>query len=287
MPVLNLVRSEPEIDPVVSGPRKIALDGVSIEFSARGQTVRAVDGVTLEVPDQQFLAVVGPSGCGKSTILNMVAGLLKPTGGRVDYDGSPVEGPNTKVGYMTQKDTLLPWRTVADNIGIAFELRCRKSLRRERADRVAEIIELVGLTGFEKHYPSELSGGMRKRAALARMLIYEPETLLLDEPFGALDAQLRLVMQQETLRLVERRRMTVILVTHDLEEAILMADRVAVFTARPGRIRTVRDIPFARPREPAELRFKPEFAAIHEELWNELKQEFAASSAGDGVSNAH
>ena len=266
MPTLSLVRPDAKADPVVSGPRKIALDDVAIEFSARGQTVRAVDGVTLEVPDQQFLAVVGPSGCGKSTILNMVAGLLKPTSGQVDYGGSPVSGPNTKVGYMTQKDTLLPWRTVADNIGIAFELRCRKERRAERA---------------------ELSGGMRKRAALARMLIYEPETLLLDEPFGALDAQLRLVMQQETLRLVERRQMTVILVTHDLEEAILMADRVAVFTARPGRIRTVRDIPFARPRDPAELRFKPEFAAIHEELWNELKQEFAASTAGDGVGDAH
>lgn len=281
MHALRIVHPEPANGASPGRGRKIALDNVAIDFSTRGKTVRAVDGVTLEVPERQFLALVGPSGCGKSTILNMVAGLLDPTEGSVEYDGAPVAAANTRVGYMTQKDTLLPWRTVSDNIGIAFELRCRKSSRSELNERVAEMIDLVGLRGFEKHYPAELSGGMRKRAALARMLIYEPETLLLDEPFGALDAQLRLLMQQELLRLVDRRRMTVILVTHDLEEAVLMADRVVVFTSRPGRIRATRDIPFERPRDAMELRFRPEFSAIHEELWNELKDEFAASMAGE------
>lgn len=281
MPVLRLVHPEPAVGPTEARRRKIGLEKVAVDFATRGKTVRAVDGVTLEIPEKQFLALVGPSGCGKSTILNMVAGLLAPTEGTVEYDGAPVLAANTRVGYMTQKDTLLPWRTVADNIGIAFELRCRKASAGERRERVAEMIDLVGLGGFERHYPAELSGGMRKRAALARMLIYEPETLLLDEPFGALDAQLRLLLQQELLHLVERRQMTVILVTHDLEEAVLMADRVVVFTSRPGRIRATRDIPFERPRNAMELRFRPEFSAIHEELWNELKDEFAASIDGE------
>jgi NitT/TauT family transport system ATP-binding protein len=252
---------------------KISLRDVVVEFATRDMRVRAVDGIDISVPVESFTALVGPSGCGKSTVLNMVAGLLKPTEGSVTYDGAPVSGPNVRVGYMTQKDTLLPWRTVEDNVGIAFELACRRIPRTEQVERVREIIELVGLKGFERHYPSELSGGMRKRAAFARMLIYEPETLLLDEPFGALDAQLRLIMQQELLRLVERRRMTVILVTHDLEEAIAMADRVLVFTSRPGRIRATRTIPFERPRDPVSLRFRPEFGRIYEELWNELKDE--------------
>lgn len=274
---LQLVRSEPATGPSRARRRKIGLDKVAVDFTTRGKTFRAVENVTIEVPEMQFLALVGPSGCGKSTVLNMVAGLLAPSEGTVTYDGAPVQAANTRVGYMTQKDTLLPWRSVADNIGIAFELRCRKANAAERRERVAEMIDLVGLKGFERHFPAELSGGMRKRASLARMLIYEPETLLLDEPFAALDAQLRILMQQELLRLVERRQMTVILVTHDLEEAVLMADRVMVFTSGPGRIRTERDIPFERPRNAMELRFRPEFSAIHEELWSELKDEFAAS----------
>ncbi len=222
-----------------------------------------------------FTALVGPSGCGKSTVLNMVAGLLKPTEGTVSFEGRPVDGPNTRVGYMTQKDTLLPWRTVADNVGIAYELRCRRDARAEKATRVAEILEKVGLKGFEQHYPAELSGGMRKRAALARMLIYRPTTLLLDEPFGALDAQLRLIMQKELLDLVASTGMSVVLVTHDLEEAVSLANRVVVFSSRPGRIRAVRDIPIARPRDPATLRFTDEFRDHCAALWEELRDEVA------------
>ncbi|HWK12795.1 MAG TPA: ABC transporter ATP-binding protein [Rhizobiaceae bacterium] len=258
---------------------QITLENVTVEFTSRALTVKAVDSISLDIRQGEFVALVGPSGCGKSTALNMIAGLLKPSAGSVTYAGAPVAGPNTRVGYMTQKDTLLPWRTVEDNIAIAFELRARKAEAANARERVREMIELVGLAGFERHYPAELSGGMRKRAALARMLIYEPETLLLDEPFGALDAQLRLVMQQELLRLVERRKMTVVLVTHDLEEAVALADRVVVFTSRPGRIRMMRDIDFARPRVPEKLRFTPEFGAICEELWRELREEVAKSVA--------
>jgi NitT/TauT family transport system ATP-binding protein len=249
----------------------IELHGVSKSFTARGKTTRALDPVDLSVTEQEFVALLGPSGCGKSTVLNMVAGLLPPTTGSVTYHGAPVAGPNGKVGYMTQKDTLLPWRTVADNVGIALELNCRAVAPGERRERVAQVLELVGLTGFEHHFPAELSGGMRKRAALARMLVYEPETLLLDEPFGALDAQLKIVMHQELLRLTRLRGMTVLFVTHDLSEAIALADRVVVFTGRPGRIRSSHAVPFGRERDVLTVQFEPAFAALYQELWAELK----------------
>jgi NitT/TauT family transport system ATP-binding protein len=252
---------------------KIGLEGASKEFTGRGETVLALQPTSIEIAREQFVALVGPSGCGKSTVLNMIAGLQPPTAGRVVYDGKPVTGPNRQVGYMTQKDTLLPWRSVADNIGLALELKIRSVSGSERDRRVAQMIELVGLKGFERHYPGELSGGMRKRVALARSLIYEPETLLMDEPFAALDAQLRLVMHDELLRLTRLRRMTVVFVTHDLGEAITLADRVIVFTGRPGRVKALREIPLAHPRDAFRVRFSEQFAHLHEELWNELKDE--------------
>src|ERR1700681_472908 len=207
----------------------ISLSDAGKEFSARGKTLRALEPLTLDVARQEFVALVGPSGCGKSTILNLIAGLLRPSEGVVSYDGMAVTGPNRRVGYMTQKDTLLPWRTAADNIRIALELKCRAVPRAEANARVAQMIDLVGLGGFERHYPAELSGGMRKRVALARTLTYEPETLLMDEPFGALDAQLKLLMLDQLQDLTRQRRMTVVFVTHDLGEAITLADRVVVF----------------------------------------------------------
>jgi NitT/TauT family transport system ATP-binding protein len=259
----------------VSTATQIALEGASKEFVGRGETVLALQPTSVEIARERFVALVGPSGCGKSTVLNMIAGLQQPTAGRVVYDGNPVTGPNRQVGYMTQKDTLLPWRSVADNIGLALELKIRSTSRGDRDDRVARMIELVGLKGFERHYPGELSGGMRKRVSLARSLIYEPETLLMDEPFAALDAQLRLVMHDELLRLTRLRRMTVVFVTHDLGEAITLADLVVVFTGRPGRIKGLREIPLPHPRDAFRVRFSNDFARLHEELWNELKDEVA------------
>jgi NitT/TauT family transport system ATP-binding protein len=252
---------------------KIRLQGTSKTFHVRGQVVRALSPIELEVQREEFVALVGPSGCGKSTILNLTAGLLQPTEGQVLYDGAPVRELNRRVGYMTQKDTLLPWRRTADNIRIALELACRGTSRRDADEMVARMIELVGLKGFESHYPSELSGGMRKRTLLARTLIYEPETLLMDEPFGALDAQLKLVMLDQLQQLTQQRRMTVLFVTHDLGEAISLADRVVVFSARPGRIRTVREIDLPRPRDVFKIRFTDVFARYHEELWDVLKDE--------------
>ncbi|HEX3994738.1 MAG TPA: ATP-binding cassette domain-containing protein, partial [Acetobacteraceae bacterium] len=187
---------------------RLRLAGASKRFAIHGGEVEALRPVDLTVQKQEFVALVGPSGCGKSTILNLAAGLLRPTDGTVFYDEQPVTTINRSVGYMTQKDTLLPWRHTADNIRMALELKCRAMPRDEAASRVEQIIELIGLKGFERHFPAQLSGGMRKRVALARTLIYEPETLLMDEPFGALDAQLKLLMLHELQKLTQLRRMT-------------------------------------------------------------------------------
>jgi NitT/TauT family transport system ATP-binding protein len=252
---------------------KLRLTGVSKRFAIHGGELEALRPVDMTVQPQEFVALVGPSGCGKSTILNLAAGLLRPTDGTVFYDGQPVTALNRAAGYMTQKDTLLPWRHAADNIRIALELKCRAIPRDEAVARVAQIIELIGLKGFERHFPAQLSGGMRKRVALARTLIYEPETLLMDEPFGALDAQLKLLLLDQLQNLTMARRMTVMFVTHDLAEAITLADRVIVFSARPGRIRAIRDIDLPRPRDVFKVRFTTAFARLHEELWDVLKDE--------------
>ena len=271
--VQDKIAAAASIDRVTGSADKINLAGASKTFHVRGQVIRALQAVDLSVRREEVVALVGPSGCGKSTILNLVAGLLAPSAGTVLYDGQPVRDLNRRVGYMTQKDTLLPWRRAADNIRVALELGCRPTSRAEADEKVARMMELVGLKGFENHYPSELSGGMRKRTLLGRTLIYEPETLLMDEPFGALDAQLKLVMLDQLQSLTQQRRITVLFVTHDLGEAITLADRVVVFSARPGRIRAIRDIDLPRPRDVFRIRFTDVFARYHEELWDVLKDE--------------
>jgi NitT/TauT family transport system ATP-binding protein len=225
----------------------------------------------------ELLAVVGPSGCGKSTLLNMAAGLMAPGTGSVRYKGKAIAGANTHVAYVTQKDNLLPWRTVLENIRLPLEMGPQRSLSpAEKSARCAGVIGMVGLTGFEHHYPKELSGGMRKRAQLARSLVYEPDTLLMDEPFGALDAQLKLMLQAELLKTWEGSGKTLIFVTHDLTEAISLADRVIVMSGRPGSIRRIADIGLPRPRDVFQIRFSPEFGAYFEELWSALKPDLAA-----------
>jgi NitT/TauT family transport system ATP-binding protein len=242
---------------------------VGRRFHSRSGTVVACEDVNLSVRRGEFMAIVGPSGCGKSTLLNMAAGLMAPSTGQVFYDGRPVPAPNTNVGYLTQRDTLLPWRTVEDNVAIALELRGQS--RADRLRNAHEWLDRVGLTGFEKSYPAQLSGGMRRRAALARTLAYEPETILMDEPFGALDAQLRMVMHEELLKLWTGTRKTVIFVTHDLAEALTLADRIAVFSARPGRIRAIETVDLPRPRDVFRIRFDPHFGKLHDRLWSYLE----------------
>jgi NitT/TauT family transport system ATP-binding protein len=252
---------------------KIRIVGARKTFQVRGSNIEALQPTDLDIRPQEFIALVGPSGCGKSTILNLIAGLMRPTAGQVLYDGKEVTGPNRRVGYMTQKDTLLPWRNTKDNIRIALELKSHATSRSEADDRVKQVIEQVGLKGFENHTPAELSGGMRKRAAMARTLIYEPETLLMDEPFGALDSQLKLLMLDQLQKLTQHRRMSVVFVTHDLGEAITLSDRIVVLSARPGRIKAIHDVKLERPRDVFRVRFTRAFSEQHERLWDELKDD--------------
>ena len=247
---------------------------VSKVFFKGDTRVHALSRVTADVRAGELLAIVGPSGCGKSTLLNLTAGLMEPGIGEVVYDGAPLQGVNTRVSYVTQKDNLLPWRTVEANVALPLELGERVGWSAlEKRERVAHYIEMVGLKGFEKHYPSELSGGMRKRTQLARSLIYEPDVLLMDEPFGALDAQLKLVLQAELLRTWEGSGKTLIFVTHDLTEAISLADRVIVMSSHPGTIKTIESIRLGRPRDVFAIRFAPEFGQHFERLWAALREE--------------
>jgi NitT/TauT family transport system ATP-binding protein len=232
---------------------------------SRDRDVVAVRNVNLNVARGEIVTLVGPSGCGKTTLLNMIAGLMEPSEGVVRYDGKTVTGVHDDVGYMTQNDHLLPWRTIVRNIEVPLEIRGVP--KRERAARSAELIELVGLTGFETAYPTQVSGGMRKRAALARVLAYNPKTLLMDEPFGALDAQLRTRLQSEFVQLCRKLEKTVLFVTHDLDEAIAIADRCAVFSGRPGTILTVIDVTLPRERRLDDIRFDPDFLRLTKSLW--------------------
>jgi len=255
----------------------IRVEGVTKRYVARGRETLALDSVDLDVGTGEFVAFVGPSGCGKSTLMNMIAGILPPTEGRILHDGAAVAGINRNVGYMTQQDGVLPWRTVEENV--ALPLRFRRVPAEERATRVAAQLAAVGLTGFETAFPAELSGGMRKRVALAQLLIYRPQTLLMDEPFGALDAQLKLLMQEELLAIWGEGRQTVVFVTHDLAEAVTLASRVIVFSGRPGRIKAIETIGLSYPRDVFRVRFRPEFEASYARLWEALAPEIRRGEA--------
>ncbi|MBV9260564.1 MAG: ABC transporter ATP-binding protein [Pseudolabrys sp.] len=245
---------------------------VSKRFRRGDSVVEALKDFDLTIARREIVAVIGPSGCGKSTLLNIIAGLYAPSKGRVVYKGAPVGDVNTDVGYMTQKDNLLPWRNVRDNV--AFPLELAGKTKSEREARADEVIKHVGLDGFELRYPHELSGGMRKRACLARMILYGAETALLDEPFAALDAQLKLVMHDLLLKLAAENEQTVVFVTHDLMEAVTLADRVIVCTRRPAMIALEQKIPLARPRDVLNMRFTNEFKEIYDTLWERLRLEY-------------
>ena len=242
-----------------------------IEFnavSARFGHLHAMGPTSLQVRKGEFLVIIGPSGCGKSTLLNMVAGTLKPSTGTVTYAGVPVEGANRDVGYITQKNHCLPWRTVEANVRLPLEFRGTPAAETRRL--AAHAIAKVGLSGFEKAYPRQLSGGMLQRVMIARTLAYSPHTYLMDEPFGSLDAQLRLKMQGELLRLWEEMGSTFIFVTHDLQEAITLADRVVVMSRRPGTPKLIVDIDLPRPRDVIDVQSNPAFGAYFKRLWAAL-----------------
>jgi NitT/TauT family transport system ATP-binding protein len=244
----------------------------------KGQVLLAAKDVNFSVRRGEFLTILGPSGCGKSSLLNLVAGLTRPDAGEVLFHGAEIRGVNTKIGYVMQEDCLLPWRTGIQNVMLPLEFRnidpaeCRR--------RASAIFALVGLQGFEDYYPGEVSGGMRKRLSIAQTLISAPDVILMDEPFGSLDAQTRLLLQEDLLRLWSSARKTIIFVTHDLVESIALSTRVLVMSARPGTIKAVYDVPIPYPRQVSQIHRDPLFPELHAKLWQDIRTEIALDSNG-------
>jgi NitT/TauT family transport system ATP-binding protein len=251
--------------------------GITKKFYKRGNEVVALRDLSFTMNNGEFLSVVGPSGCGKSTLLNLAGGLSQPSAGEVLYDGQPVKGINTRVGYITQRDNLLEWSTVYDNIVLG--LRIRRVPRRQQAELADRYLRLMGLKDFANHYPIELSGGMRKRAALARTLIYSPDMVMMDEPFSALDAHVKMIMHDELLRIWDVDKKTILFITHDLTEAITLSDRIVVLSARPGTVKAVIDIDLPRPRDAFLLQTTPEFIEIYRRVWDLLRDDIRKSEA--------
>jgi NitT/TauT family transport system ATP-binding protein len=248
----------------------IQIDGVWKEFAKGERSVLALEDITLRVANGEFVAVLGPSGCGKSTLLNMVAGFDRPTRGVVSVDGAEIVDPSPRRGVVFQEPALFPWFSVLENV--LFGPKTQRQPAAEYRRRAAQILEQVGLRGFEASYPAELSGGMRQRVGIARVLIMQPQVLLMDEPFGSLDAQTRMVMQELLLQVWERHHQTVLFITHDIEEAIFLADVVYVLTARPGAIRSRIPVHFERPRS-IEMLTRPEFGELRREIMHQIREE--------------
>ena len=246
---------------------KIVVDHASKLFLEG--TVVAFRNVELNVSSNEVLCIVGPSGCGKTTLLRCIGGLLAPSSGQVLIDGQIVNSPRSGVAIVFQHFGLLPWKTVVGNV--AFGLKIDGVSGRHLADRLEHYIRLVGLAGFENHYPYQLSGGMQQRVGLARALATHPEILLMDEPFASVDAQTREVLQEELLHLHERERKTMVFITHSIDEALVLGDRVAVMATRPGRVKEVLTVNFARPRDPAAVRAEPRYTEMRNHIWEELR----------------
>ncbi len=255
---------------------KIAVEGLSIRFH---KGVEALRDVSFEVSSGEFVALVGPSGCGKSTALNALASLIPPAEaeltGKIRIDGVDIRQGGSRtvpLGYVFQRDTLFPWRTVLQNVEAGLEIQAKP--RAERRATAKRLIDLVGLSGFEHYYPHQISGGMRQRTSLIRTLAYDPQVILMDEPFGALDANTRLILQAELIRIWSEHRKTILFVTHDLVEAITLGERVIVLSKRPGRVRAIYEVPIPHPRDPFELHGRREFADLHAAIWRSVSQDF-------------
>ena len=257
-----------------SGVQRIDVRGLSKTFQLAGTAIEAVRDVSFGGRRGEFVALLGPSGSGKSTVLNMIATLIKPTSGQILIDGAPVVAgkatPN--VGYIFQRDTLFPWRTVGDNIGYGLELAGVPEAQRN--ERVAACVAQAGLNGFEDAWPAARAGGGRRRAALMRSLVVEPQILLMDEPFGALDTHTKIDMHEVLLRIWEREQQTVRFVTHELGEALTLADRIILFSARPGQIKDMFEVDFPRPRDAVKVRETPRYAELFQHIWHSLGEEF-------------
>jgi len=248
MPSNTIIETEPA---TVSLLTKLRTENVSMIFSRDGKSMSVLENINLEVGDGEFVCLLGPSGCGKSTLLSAIAGFLKPTGGEIRIDGEAVRDPDPRRIFVFQERGVFPWLTVEGNIGFGLG----RLSRAERAQRINHYIRMVGLEGFEKSYPHELSGGMKQRVEVARALAVNPDVLFLDEPFGALDSITRMVMRSELLRIWQAERKTILFVTHDIDEAVQLADRVVVMSARPGRIQQIVKIDIAHPRDISSPRY--------------------------------
>lgn len=249
----------------------LAITNVSHSFrTPDGSAMNVLEDVSISVAENEFFSVVGPTGCGKTTLLNIAAGLIEPTGGAVGMSKRGPSGPvKPTIGYITQESNLLPWFTVLENITMGLE--ARGVSKAERKSRAAEWAGRVGLGNFKDHYPRQLSGGMQKRCSIARTMVYDPDIIFMDEPFSALDAITKSVLQKMFLQLCDETMKTIIFITHDLNEAITMSDRVAVMTGRPGRIKAVVDVPFSRPRDVYRIARAKGFQELHDQLWSHLE----------------
>jgi NitT/TauT family transport system ATP-binding protein len=257
---------------------RVAISDVKKVFTVNGAPFTAIEKINLDIQPNEFVAVVGTSGCGKSTLLNMVGGLEEPSFGQITIDGQPVTGPGRDRGFVFQSYSLFEWMTVAGNIRFALEKS--KLSPAEKTEAVAELIQAVGLRGFENAWPHQLSGGMKQRVAIARALVYRPSILLMDEPFGALDAQTRGLMQELLLKIWEDHKVTVIFITHDVDEAIFLADRVVVLASRPGLVKSVHAVDLPRPRSP-DLLTDPAFMAIKRKVLADIREESLKVMAQD------
>ena len=250
---------------------KVKIDNVKMVFNTRKGEMTALNGVNLDIHENEFITVVGPSGCGKSTLLNIIAGLLTPSSGEVLVNGKKVEGVGRERGVVFQQYALFPWLTVQKNVCFALEMRGIKGAEAEA--QAMKYLQMVDLEKFADHYPKELSGGMKQRVAIARAYAAEPEILLMDEPFGALDAQTRAQLQTDLLNTWEKKKKTCFFITHDVEEAIILGQRCVIMSARPGRIKTILDIDIPYPRT-QETRMSPRFNELKNAIWGEVYQEY-------------
>jgi NitT/TauT family transport system ATP-binding protein len=273
--VMQLVRAAPDRSDVTAAPSwstrgHIAVDGLHVEFEAKASRNVAIDAFTLDIPPGQFVVLLGPSGCGKSTVLNAVAGFIRPTAGRVSIDGARIRGPGADRGMVFQQPTLFPWKTILENVAFGPLMNGKSQSTAEGEART--FLEMVGLGKFAQHYPESLSGGMQQRVGIARALANYPNVLLMDEPFGALDAQTRSMMQESLLKLWNEFRITVLFVTHDIEEAIFLGDRVVVMSASPGRIIADLAVTLPRPRL-QDMLFDPQFARVKRQCFELIRAE--------------
>ncbi len=241
--------------------------------------VVALRDISVDIPEFSFVSVLGPSGCGKTTLLRVAAGLIPPTSGAILIDDKPVTGPRVGSGMVFQYIGLMPWRTIEENVFFAREMQFHRPLTEAEKDKSRAFLKLVGLSGFEKSFPHQLSGGMQQRVGIARALAVEPDVLLMDEPFGALDAQTRLVLQDELLRICGEYRATVMFITHDIDEAIYLSDQVIVMSRRPGQIKFVVDVNLPKPRHEHDVRKSPEFLDLRSRLWDALRDELRETLA--------